>query len=234
MATNPQDRTIAQITLAPFRLIIQVSLSIALLWFLSIGVLITWIDARGLDTKQHIGRLIDFYVQTPNALGKESLIEKMASGTYWLAFEATPLQRRLLKEQPPDGNPTEMRVGKKVKQSFWAAFSRELEVAAYGTVLFGVRLAILLLMLPLFAVLLACASIDGMVQRYIRKACAGHESASLYHRAKFFGIRFIPPFCAVLFLASPVAYEPAWLFVPVMLTSALLVRVQATYYKKYL
>ena len=59
-----------------------------------------------------------------------------------------------------------------------------IRVAMVGTQLFGVRLAMLVTALPLLSLLYAVALADGLVQRAIRRASGGRESASLYHRAK--------------------------------------------------
>ena len=84
-----------------------------------------------------------------------------------------------------------------------------------------------------FAVYLSLlALIDGLNARAIRKANAGRESASLYHRAKYLrtGILWSSIF---LYLVLPIAINPQWLLVPVVCI-ALSVFMQAKYLKKYL
>jgi Domain of unknown function (DUF4400) len=103
-----------------------------------------------------------------------------------------------------------------------------------GTVLFGLRLSILGHVLPAFALIVALFAFDGWTERSIRKACGGHESASVYHRAKKLSFYLLPPLAAIVFLCSPWAFDPVYLYLPVTLASAVLVRVQMTYYKKYL
>ena len=72
-----------------------------------------------------------------------------------------------------------------MKRSTTYLANREaIEVAMLGTQLLGVRVATLTLMLPLLVLIYVVAAADGLTQRAIRRASAGRESASLYHRAK--------------------------------------------------
>jgi integrating conjugative element membrane protein (TIGR03747 family) len=229
MATNPKDNTVAVATLAPFRFGSRILWSIALMWFMSLAVHITWVNFYKLPVESHMEGLIGYYVDRAAAKG---FVERVANGAYWVVFEATSIQKLLTTPPPPRNN--SMAVGGAVRRVTWAAFKPELATAAYATVLYGVKLGVLALALPLLAVLMVCFGVDGLVQRYIRRACGGHESASIYHRAKLYGVKLMPPFAAVIFLCSPVAFDPAWLLIPVTLFSAVLLRVQATYYKKYL
>ena len=229
MASKPSENTVAAATFAPFKLTSRIIFSLVLLWFTSVAVHITWVNFYKLPVDSHMEEMIGYYVDKSTSKG---LIEQLSTGAYWLVFEATTLQRVLI--AAPAAAKENLAIAHGLRRGLWAAFKPELRTAAYATVLFGVKLGILLLALPLLAVLLICFGVDGMVQRYIRRACGGHESAALYHRAKLYGIKLMPPFAAVVFLCSPVAYDPAWLLIPVTLFSALLLRVQATYYKKYL
>ena len=229
MASNPSENTVASATFAPFKLSFRVILSLSLLWFTSVVVHISWVNFYKLPVDTHMEEMIGFYVDKSTSKG---LIEKLATSSYWLVFEATAMQRTIM--AAPTAQRDSLALAPGIRRGMWAAFKPELRTTAYATVLFGVKLGILLLALPLLAVLLICFGVDGIVQRYIRRACGGNESSALYHRAKLYGIKLMPPFAAVVFLCSPVAYDPAWLLIPVTLFSALLLRVQATYYKKYL
>lgn len=230
MASKPNENTVASATFAPFKLVSTLLFSLTLLWFTSVAVHIAWVNFNKLSVDQHMESLIGYYVDKSASKG---LIEEAATKTYWLVFEATAVQR-LLAAEPAAPHKDNIAIGQGIRRGIWAAYKPELRTAAYATVLFGVKLGILLLALPLLAVLLLCFGVDGMVERYIRRACGGHESAALYHRAKLYGLKLMPPFAATVFLCSPVAYDPAWLLIPVTLFSALLLRVQAKYYKKYL
>ena len=230
MASSPQENTVALATFAPFLWAGRMAFSLSLVWMLSLACHIGWIHWFKLPPEQHMEQIIGYHVDKAPAGG---FVEKVASGTYWLVFEATHAQKYLTKA-PAAGSAEAPAMGPALRRGMWAAFKPEILVAAYATVLFGVKLGVLILALPLLAVLMACFGVDGLVQRHIRRACGGHESASLYHRAKLYGFKLLPPFTGVIFLCSPVAFDPAWLLIPTTLVSAFLLRIQATYYKKYL
>ena len=102
-----------------------------------------------------------------------------------------------------------------------------------GSYAFAVRSAAYLAMAP--ALLLACGLglADGLVLRARRKANAGRESSSLYHRAKLgFTLVLITGYLA--FLVWPDMPHPATPLVGTAIAGSLLLRLQAAYYKKYL
>lgn len=113
-----------------------------------------------------------------------------------------------------------------------AAGSEALGMLATGTQIFAVRTALYLTSLPLFALLVGVALADGFVARARRKACAGRESASLYHRAKL-GVSFVAILGYVACVGAPSMVEPGRLLLPVVLLVTLAVRLQVAYYKKY-
>ena len=102
-----------------------------------------------------------------------------------------------------------------------------------GTQLFGVRLATLAMATPLFALIYCASSLDGLVQRAIRRASGGRESASLYHRAKHLQVVLVVTGGAVSLLL-PVSIDPRWIWVPGVVGLGVLARLQWAYYKKHL
>ncbi len=102
-----------------------------------------------------------------------------------------------------------------------------------NTGLFAVRTATYLCALPLLGLGMALGAIDGLVARAKRKACAGHESANIYHRAKL-AISFVAILAYVAYLALPSVAQPIKLLMPLALTLSVLVRLQCAFYKKYL
>jgi integrating conjugative element membrane protein (TIGR03747 family) len=114
-----------------------------------------------------------------------------------------------------------------------AAGSEALGLLATGTQIFAVRTALYLASLPLLTLLAGVAVADGFVARARRKACAGRESASLYHRAKL-AVSFVAILGYVACVGVPSMVEPSRLLLPIVLLVTLAVRLQADYYKKYL
>lgn len=108
-----------------------------------------------------------------------------------------------------------------------------IQVAMTGIQLFGVRLAVLLTSLPLLGLTYAVAMADGLAQRAVRRARGGHESASLYHRAKYLQVSLVTLVTA-LCLLLPFSIDPRRILLPAVMLVAALVRVQWIFYKKHL
>lgn len=102
-----------------------------------------------------------------------------------------------------------------------------------NTGIFAVRTATYLCALPLLGLGMALGATDGLVARAKRKACAGHESASIYHRAKL-AISFVAIVGYVIYLALPLVAQPIRLLMPLAIALSILVRLQFAFYKKYL
>lgn len=119
-----------------------------------------------------------------------------------------------------------------VRNAYIANFDA-IRVAMIGTQLFGVRLASLATALPISALAYCVGSADGFVQRAVRRASGGRESASLYHRAKHVQVVALTTAVAVGLLL-PASIDPRYICVPTALLLALLARLQWTYYKKHL
>ena len=115
----------------------------------------------------------------------------------------------------------------------YVAHREAIEVTMVGTQLLGVRIGTLARFVPILLVLYAIGSIDGLVQRAIRTACGGRESASLYHRAKYTQLVVIG-LGGVALLVWPGAVEWAKYSALIIVTNSGLVRLQWAYYKKHM
>ena len=114
------------------------------------------------------------------------------------------------------------------------------KVAVYGIdsmvntiFIFAVRAAICVSAMTGFVLVGLVAFVDGLVERDIRKACGGIESAMLYHRAK----RLLVPILFLSFggyLTAPVSIHPSLVFLPVMALFAYALFVTAKTFKKFL
>ncbi|MBQ0946389.1 DUF4400 domain-containing protein [Ideonella sp. 4Y16] len=102
-----------------------------------------------------------------------------------------------------------------------------------GTYGFAVRTGMYLAMLPALALGCLLGAVDGLVARASRKANAGRESSSIYHRAKL-GVTFVLITGYLACLALPDVTHPNMVLLPLAVAAALLLRLQAAYYKKYL
>jgi integrating conjugative element membrane protein (TIGR03747 family) len=115
----------------------------------------------------------------------------------------------------------------------FAPFGSDLEIMFSGAYLYGCRLAGLVSSIPLYFLICAVAIVDGLVERSVRRACLGNESAALYHRAKFWSFRLLPPISAMAWLCLPFPIHPIAVIAPTALFTGILLRLQMKYYKKY-
>ena len=95
------------------------------------------------------------------------------------------------------------------------------------------RCAILQRFLPLVLLLYMVGTVDGLVERAIRRSCGGRESASLYHRAKYLQMAVVG-LGGVIVLVWPGTIAWLWVAGAMAGTSAILARGQWAYYKKHL
>ncbi|WP_251961826.1 TIGR03747 family integrating conjugative element membrane protein [Pseudomonas sp. Marseille-Q5299] len=121
---------------------------------------------------------------------------------------------------------------------YWAAQSvttvQNYTLAALFTVLvFCVRLVVLTMTVPLFAMAAFTGLVDGLVRRDLRKFGAGRESSYLYHKAR---ATIIPLaiFPWTLYLALPVSISPMLLLLPCAALLGVSVSITVASFKKYL
>lgn len=98
----------------------------------------------------------------------------------------------------------------------------------------AIRLAIVVLALPAFAIAVLLGLIDGLGRRDIRKWSGGRESSFVYHHAK----RLLwPAFTGgfTLYLTWPTGgFNPAWMVLPFCAALAWTMSLMAATFKKYL
>jgi len=108
-----------------------------------------------------------------------------------------------------------------------------IQIAMLSTQLIGVRIATLLMMMPMLALVYGVAMVDGLVQRAVRRACGGRESGSIYHRAKHLQVVILTAIVTT-FLIWPSSVNPLPILGVAVASTAVLVRIQWSYYKKHL
>ncbi|MGI9449095.1 MAG: TIGR03747 family integrating conjugative element membrane protein [Geminicoccaceae bacterium] len=101
------------------------------------------------------------------------------------------------------------------------------------TLVFAVRLAILILAMPVFALFALVALVDGLVERDLRRFSAGRESAYVFHLAKAAAAPMLLMTWAI-YLAMPFSVHPSIVILPFAILFAVLVRMTAASFKKYL
>ncbi|VTP17347.1 hypothetical protein PUATCC27989T_05348 [Phytobacter ursingii] len=103
----------------------------------------------------------------------------------------------------------------------------------YVSLVFLMRITILVLSVPLFVLVTIVGIADGMVRRDLRRYGAAYESSFLYHHAK----RVVKPAAyipCVLYLSAPFAVYPNLLLLPAALLMGLAISVTMGSFKKYL
>lgn len=115
----------------------------------------------------------------------------------------------------------------------YAEYYPWLKASMISSQLLGLRLGMLVCVLPATLLFYFIAFSDGIVERAIRRDCGGRESASIYHRAKYLQLTVLCIF-TLLYLAwpTPTIYPGAPIAFSVLI--GLLARIQWKYYKKYL
>ncbi|EPB9494614.1 TPA: TIGR03747 family integrating conjugative element membrane protein [Pseudomonas aeruginosa] len=105
--------------------------------------------------------------------------------------------------------------------------------AAFTTLVFIVRLLVLVLSLPLFLMAAFVGLVDGLVRRDIRRFGAGRESGFIYHRAKasLMPLAVLP---WVIYLAIPVSINPLLILLPSAVLLGIATDIAAGSFKKYL
>lgn len=110
---------------------------------------------------------------------------------------------------------------------------RYLLAAFYSVATFVLRLLVLALTLPLFALAALVGLVDGLVRRDLRRFSAGRESGFIYHRAR----QLILPLIVapwIIYLTLPISISPHWIHLPSAVLLFAVVDLTAGSFKKYL
>lgn len=114
----------------------------------------------------------------------------------------------------------------------WGWCLQALLASVHITEVFGVRLAILVLALPLFGVAALSALGEGLLVRDLRRWDGGRESSYRYHLAKrAVKPAFIGPW--VLYLSAPISVHPLLVLLPCVAIFGIAVMLTIGSFKKY-
>ncbi|EGT3611398.1 TIGR03747 family integrating conjugative element membrane protein [Morganella morganii] len=119
--------------------------------------------------------------------------------------------------------------------SGWLLFELRdyLLATVYVTLIFFIRVTILVLSIPLFILVLLVAMVEGLGRRDLRRYGAGYESSFVYHHAKQFvkPAFFVP---CLFYLSWPSEIYPNLLLLPAAILLGVAVSVTMASFKKYL
>jgi len=127
-------------------------------------------------------------------------------------------------------NPRNSRKGQNNKRQ--SPYQEYIEAAPYVVQSFFVRLALVALSLPIFAICALVGMVDGLVERDLRRWGGGRESSLTYNLARK---SVFPSFVSacVLYISLPVSIPPLWLMGPFALSVGVFSRVVFERLKKY-
>jgi len=222
--------TISVFTGAIFALMMALFFSIVVEW---IGMSFFW-DEPG---SEHAKKMLEIEIEYLNDDFRQSLLtsspakfaKEVADTSYYYLFEWTGLIRFIewaANERPQS---TLHQYAHVIATSLWDYVMAMIAV----TQVFAVRLAILILATPVFALALIAGFTDGLVQRDLRRWGGGRESSFLYHRSK----KMIMPAILsawVVYLAMPFSIHPSFIIVPFTLMAGIAMAISAATFKKYL
>lgn len=230
----------------PLKLVFYAWLTLALMALAAMGMEVflakqvwgneVWSDNAALAQVQ---RTLSQDLELTRSLRPEAPLTRLAvtcaRGVYGFFFQLIPIERWMTNAALLPANPDIPTYGGDIiaRNHLVYHLQGELYLAMVRAQIFGVRLAILMGAAPLILLVWTLGLVDGLTQRYIRRACAGRESSSMYHRAKFFQFAGLAT-GAMVYLMWPASIRPEWIVLPLALFTGLLSRVQWTYLKKYL
>lgn len=108
-----------------------------------------------------------------------------------------------------------------------------IETAMIGLQLFALRLGVILLTLPLFAIVFLGAVSDGFLSWYLRRTGGERESGFIYHRAKR-GLAWSIVGLWVVYLLPPVPMDPKFILPIFLVIAGIATRLQVSFFKKFL
>jgi len=213
-------------------LLISLVFSIVMEW---LGMVFWWPN-EGLD---HSRNMLTAEIRYLDADFRQSLItsdparfaDKFAGKTYDYLFEVTGLVGLIgWITPPPNTNEQGLRP---TLHRIYQPMARFVLAAIQIVQVFSVRLAILILAMPVFVLFSVLALVDGLVQRDLRRWGGGRESSFVYHYAKQAALPLVVT-AWVFYLAVPFSLHPTYIVLPFATLLGMSVAVTASTFKKYL
>lgn len=212
----------------------------ALKWFFIVCLLVLCVDllyvlwpypgkARGVATlKANLAVEVDLIGRLANDRSW-TIIRTLGDAIYEVVFVWTGLDDFMRRAVDPTPLTPLNETMRRFVLGNWAF----LETAATGLQLFSLRLGVLVLAMPLFAITACGAAADGLITWYLRRTGAGRESGFIYHRTKR-GLALSVLALWLVYLVPPIPLDPRWMIPPFLLIAGVAVRLTVAYFKKYL
>lgn len=231
MPTKPED-SISQTVFWPLYIAGRFALSMI---FFSVFALVVALGCHEADIqfeldgiKQSVSPTYMLEINRRTAAESASpwLSAQMAKAFYTCYFEWTGVHSIVLKQRDQG-----------VSEGFFtrtvARHPDAIAVAMLAMQLFGLRVGNAILSIPLIALVVILAAVDGLAERSIRRECGGYESAGRYYLARRFAFSLLPPAVALVYLCLPIDIALSSVLLPLLAVTAVLIRMKMQYYKKY-
>ena len=123
--------------------------------------------------------------------------------------------------------------GQSTEIEFVETLRPAIETAMLGLQLFALRLGVILLTLPFLVIVTLAAVTDGFLGWYLRRTGGERESGFIYHRAKR-GLAWSFVVLWAVYLLPPVPMDPRYIIPPFLLVAGIAIRLQVSFFKKFL
>lgn len=242
MASNqrtPFDSNYAVAFLWPFKVVFGLVITYVLLGVGAIGVALLFANYQWwqdpIQASDQLFHQEASRVQTlSESNGAQARLAYVANtsmqGAYWLFFKATTLHDAT---RAHFAGEMVNKIDKLYFEKFVSRNSREIYISMNVIQVYGIKLGFLISAIPLLFLLYFVAGLDGLTERYIRRACAGRESADLNKIGKLSKLMLLA-LLATVYLCLPVSIDPVWVIAPLALVFAIGTRLQWKFYKKYM
>lgn len=240
-AADPRRRDVRQGLISRFLttfaqgikwLLLSLVFSVIIEW---VGMIFWWPD-EGLEHSRdmlaaEIGYLQADFGRSLVSSDPAEFTKTVADRTYNILFEFTRIADFIeWVSASPGTNDSDLQVG---IHAVFRPIAAYVLAAMQVTQVFSVRLAILMLAMPVFGLFSVVAIVDGLVKRDLRRWGGGRESSFVYHWAKRSALPLLV-LTWVIYLALPFSLHPSLVVLPFATLFALSVAVAASTFKKYL
>lgn len=220
----------------PFKWLFGAAVLYVFLGMIALGVAFLFAKYQWADSIQASDALflaestrLNTLMQSGYVGGIASLTQLTQQWTYWLFFEASGLHDAAYAHF--SGQQVN-HLDRMYLSQFVARNAREIYLAMNVIQVYGIRIGFILAAIPLFWLLYVLSWVDGMTERYIRRACSGRESSDIHKIGRMSKLMFFAS-TVTLYLCTPVVMSPFWVIAPLALVFVVGTRIQWQFYKKY-
>lgn len=200
-----------------------------------VGMTWIWPDERTTHAKelyeQELSYLEGDFEDTLVGGQARSFARSFSDGFYEVVFEKTGFMKFILRlDRMDEATASDFF---KTLRKIYINTQDYIIAGIYASQAFAVRLAVLIMAMPLFFLFAIAGLTDGLVQRDVRKWCGGRESSLVYSYAKS---SVIPVLLVswIVYLGIPISFHPNYVLLPFGLLFGAAIMLTAASFKKYI